>query len=106
MQEKPSRNACTKATPLCNAAERASRLSKAMSNRHRLLILFLLLEHEFPVGHINARLGLSPSGCSQHLAVLKREGLVQTRRSERNIFYSLKSTSEKMLISRLYEIYG
>lgn len=106
MQSSQSMNICCGVHPRCTNAERASGLSKAVSNRHRLLILFSLLEGEFAVGRLNARVGLSASGCSQHLGVLKRAGLVKTRRDARNIYYSLDDTSARKLISRLYEIYG
>ncbi len=70
-------------------AESASRLLKAMANPHRLLILCVLGEGELSVGALNERIPLSQSALSQHLAVLRADGLVSTRREAQTIYYQV-----------------
>jgi ArsR family transcriptional regulator, virulence genes transcriptional regulator len=83
----------------------AARLLKALSNRSRLMILCSLAEGELTVGQINERLPLSQSALSQHLAVLRRDGLVNTRRSAQTIYYSLAESPAGRIIELLHEIY-
>ncbi len=68
-------------------AESAANLLKALANPHRLQILCVLGEGEFSVGALNERIPLSQSALSQHLAVLRADGLVSTRRESQTIFY-------------------
>ncbi len=86
-------------------AERASGLLKAMANQHRLIILCLLLNGEKSVGELEQLIGLSQSALSQHLARLRRDGLVQTRRSAQTIYYTLQGDHARRLISTLYDMY-
>ena len=62
-------------------AQKATNLLKVMANEWRLLILCYLALEELSVSDLETRLGLSQSALSQHLAVLRRERLVKTRRS-------------------------
>lgn len=86
-------------------ARRASALLKAMSNEHRLLILCQLSRGEKSVGELERLIGLSQSALSQHLARLRRDNLVQTRRSAQTIFYSLKGEEASAVIHTLYGLY-
>lgn len=86
-------------------AERASQLLKAMSNGHRLLILCQLLKGERSVGELEKVVGLSQSALSQHLARLRRDELVKTRRSAQTIFYSLNGHEVPAVIDTLYNLY-
>jgi DNA-binding transcriptional ArsR family regulator len=70
-------------------AEDAARLLKALANPQRLLLLCLLSEREHSVGELNRRVELSQSALSQHLAVLRADGLVETRREAQTIHYAL-----------------
>lgn len=70
-------------------AASAAKLIRALSNRHRLLVLCVLSEQELSVGELNSQVRLSQSALSQHLAVLRREGLVSTRRSAQTIYYKV-----------------
>ena len=72
-------------------AEAAARLLKAMANPHRLLILCVLGEGELSVGALNERIPLSQSALSQHLAVLREDGLVATRRESQTIYYRVQA---------------
>lgn len=61
----------------------AARLLKALANEHRLLVLCQLVQRERSVGEINSRIALSQSALSQHLAVLREDGLVSTAATDR-----------------------
>jgi len=80
----------------------AANLLKSMSNESRLLILCNLAEEEKSVGELQSLVELSQSALSQHLAVLRRDGLVSTRRSAQSIFYSLNSEPAKEIMATLY----
>lgn len=86
-------------------AQRASGLLKAMSNQHRLLILCQLLPGEKSVGELERIIGLSQSALSQHLARLRRDDLVRTRRSAQTIYYSLAGHEAEAVIETLYGLY-
>lgn len=84
----------------------ASRLLKALGNAQRLRVLCLLVDREMSVGQINEQLpDLSQSALSQHLAKLREEELVQTRREAQTIWYTLEQGPARQIISTLYEIY-
>lgn len=87
-----------------NAAQ-ASRLLRALSNENRLLLLCLLFEGEKTVGELNESLPLSQSALSQHLAVLREEGMVNTRREGQSIYYGLASKPALRVIQTLHSIY-
>jgi len=68
-------------------AEEASQLLKTLGNAQRLRMLCLLLDGEMSVGQINEQLPeLSQSALSQHLARLRGEGLVSTRREAQTVW--------------------
>ena len=83
----------------------ASRLLKALANESRLLILCTLSEGELSVSQLNQRVDLSQSALSQHLAVLRRDGIVRTRRESQTIYYSLSAGPAGRLIEVLHDIY-
>ncbi len=86
-------------------ASDAAQLLKALANEKRLMILCLLAEGERSVGELNAMLNLSQSALSQHLALLREEGLVRTRREAQTIHYSLTPGPAFQLIHTLHGIY-
>jgi ArsR family transcriptional regulator, virulence genes transcriptional regulator len=86
-------------------ARRASQLLKALGNEHRLMILCLLLNGERAVGELVREVGLSQSALSQHLARLRRDGLVSTRRSAQTIYYALAGSEAHAVIGTLYRLY-
>ncbi len=90
---------------LREAAEEASRLLKAMSNEHRLLILCQLVGREMSVGELVRQIGISQSALSQQLAKLRHHGLVRTRRQAQQIFYSLASPEVEAVLATLYDLY-
>ncbi len=83
----------------------AARLLKALANEKRLQILCLLADGERSVGEINDLLDLSQSALSQHLAVLREEHLVKTRREAQTIFYSLMPGPGAEVMGALHGIY-
>jgi DNA-binding transcriptional ArsR family regulator len=84
----------------------ASRLLKTLGNAQRLRVLCLLVDREMSVGQINEQLpDLSQSALSQHLAKLREEGLVQTRREAQTIWYTLEHGPAQQIITTLYSIY-
>ena len=99
--ERPSRLA-----PMQSHADDAARLLKALGNPQRLRVLCLLVEQEMSVGQINEQLpDLSQSALSQHLARLREEGLVRTRREAQTIWYALEPGPAQSVIETLYGIY-
>ncbi|MBS0194900.1 MAG: winged helix-turn-helix transcriptional regulator [Proteobacteria bacterium] len=86
-------------------ADDASRLLKALANDKRLLILCMLVEGERNVGELNAQLDLSQSALSQHLAVLREDGLVAARRDAQNVYYALPEGPARQIIQTLHGLY-
>lgn len=87
------------------SARRAAPLLKAMSNPSRLVILCQLAEGERSVGELAERVGLSQSGISQHLAVLRRQRVVSTRRDRQTVFYALASAEVADLMATLHRVF-
>ena len=83
-------------------AGRASKLLKSMGSENRLLILCILCTGELSVGQINQRINLAQSAVSQHLAVLRRDDLVTTRKESQTVYYSLKSGVVEKIIQLLH----
>jgi len=86
-------------------AESASKLLKALANDKRLLILCQLAEGESSVGHLVDKLQMGQSSLSQHLAVLRNEELVCTRRDAQTIYYRLNDGPVQEVMMTLYNIY-
>lgn len=93
-------------TPLLPAAGPASRLLKAMGNERRLAILCHLSEREHSVTELCQLIGLSQSALSQHLAKLRRDKLVKTRRAAQTVYYSVDSPEVAPLLLSLNYLFG
>lgn len=78
---------------------------KAMANPKRLAILCRLGEGEVCVNDLSEEVGLSQSALSQHLAKLREQGLVSTRREQQTIFYRLDSHETETIIATLRKLY-
>jgi DNA-binding transcriptional ArsR family regulator len=88
------------------AASDAAALLKALSNEHRLLILcHLIAESEVTVGDLVAKVGLSQSALSQHLAKLRAEGLVTYRREAQTLFYRVSDERAASVLVVLQQIF-
>lgn len=86
-------------------AKEAVGLLKGLANESRLMIMCVLSEGEVSVGQLNQRIKLSQSALSQHLAVLREQGLVQTRRESQTIYYRLQDTAAMNIIALLHDVY-
>ncbi|MEI7710429.1 MAG: metalloregulator ArsR/SmtB family transcription factor [Rhodospirillales bacterium] len=86
------------------AAEAESFL-RSLASRHRLMILCDLLQGERSVGDMLTRLGLTQSNLSRHLATLRDEGLVATRRQGTTIHYRIASDRVRPILEQLYKIF-
>lgn len=86
-------------------AARAATLLRALGNPNRLMVLCSLIEGEQSVGELNERIPLSQSALSQHLARLRDENLVATRRESQTIHYRLSDPVVYELIAPLYRRY-
>lgn len=93
------------AAAMSRNAEEAARLLRSLSNAHRLMVLCHLVEGERSVGELEALVGLSQSALSQHLARLRSEGLVETRRSGATIFYRVGDGKVMRVLSTLRDVY-
>jgi DNA-binding transcriptional ArsR family regulator len=87
------------------AADQASELLKALANRHRLLIICQLIDGERSVGELAEFLNLRDSTVSQHLALLRKDGLVAARREAQTIYYSIASEPAREVLKTLYQVF-
>lgn len=76
-----------------------------MAHEDRLLLLCQLTEGEQNVGELEARVGLHQPSLSQHLGVLREEGLVAARREGKYIYYSLASEEVIAIMQTLAELF-
>jgi ArsR family transcriptional regulator len=87
-----------------NAAD-AAELLRALGHEGRLMILCYLVPGEKSVSELEALLGARQAAVSQQLARLRHEGLVQTRREGKVIYYSLADPRATQLLGVLYEMF-
>lgn len=87
------------------SAGRASTLLRLLSNERRLMILCQLADGELSVSEIQSRVGLSQSALSQHLALLREEGVVATRRERQTIYYRIVDHAAMRVIETLAELF-
>lgn len=86
-------------------AGEAAALLKALAHESRLMVLCQLLRGEHSAGALQDAAGLSQSALSQHLARLREEGLVATRREAQTIFYRLADPNVARVLDTLAAIY-
>ncbi len=84
--------------------EQLARILQLLSNPKRLQILFLLKEKEQNVKSIEEQIDLSQSALSQHLALLRKFDIVQTKRVAQNIFYSIKDQKVLSILELLSKL--
>jgi len=87
------------------SAIKTAKLLKVMANENRLMILCTLMNNELSVSELNQHIDLSQSALSQHLAVLRKEDVVDTRRDSQTIFYRVKNPEVIKLIHVLHELF-
>ena len=90
---------------LHDMASNACELLKAMSNKWRLMILCQLSEGEKTVGELQGLLGVGQSTVSQHLAILRREEIVASRKDAQSIFYSLSGDEAIKVMATLHDVF-
>jgi DNA-binding transcriptional ArsR family regulator len=87
-------------------AAEAAQLLKLLANENRLLILCrLVLAHEMSVSDLADAVGLSQSALSQHLARMREEGLLATRREAQTVFYRIANRNATRMLTLLKNIY-
>ncbi len=85
---------------------RQPRLLKLLANENRLLILCRLAQaREVSVNDLADAVGLSQSALSQHLAKMREEGLLATRRDAQTVFYRIANADAARLLTLLKNIY-
>lgn len=90
---------------MLTTADEACGLLKALANRHRLMVVCQLIEKERSVSELAELLNIRVSTVSQHLALLRKDGLVKARRDGQTIWYSVGSDPASELVSTLYRVY-
>jgi ArsR family transcriptional regulator len=79
---------------------------KALGNQRRLMVLCQLAEHgEMRVGDLAAAVGLSQSALSQHLGVMREEGLLAFRREAQVLWYRIADPRCETLLATLHHLY-
>nr|WP_238380914.1 metalloregulator ArsR/SmtB family transcription factor [Alkalilacustris brevis] len=86
-------------------AETACAFLKALAHEGRLMILCHLASGEKSVTELEQLLGARQAAVSQQLARLRLEGLVETRREGKAIYYSLSDTKSRRVIELLYDMF-
>jgi len=87
-------------------AEQAVALLKALANDSRLLVLcHLAVEGDLSVSQLQERVGLGQSALSQHLAKLRYENLVATRKEAQTVFYRVCDPKAARLLNVLHDLF-
>jgi DNA-binding transcriptional ArsR family regulator len=89
-----------------SCAPKALKLLKTMANEKRLYILCNLLDGELSVNDLADRVELSQSALSQHLAILRQEKFVQTRKESQTVYYSLFGEDTQQVMGLLHKLYS
>lgn len=86
-------------------SSQAAELLKTLANPSRLLVLCALVNREHTAGELESLVGLSQSAVSQHLARLRAQDMVATRRDGQKIYYALSDVRVKTLVETLHSMY-
>lgn len=87
------------------SAAQAAVLLRSLAHEDRLLLLCKLSQQEMCVGDLETELGIHQPSLSQQLGVLRRQGLVSTRREGKNIYYRVADERALAVLQALYELY-
>jgi ArsR family transcriptional regulator len=82
----------------------AATLLRVLANEHRLAVLCVLRQGELPVNQLSHRVGLSQSALSQHLARLRSDGVVATRRAGQTVFYRIADDEVLTVLAAVAEV--
>ena len=88
-----------------SAVRRMASFLRAIGNENRLTILYILRDGERSVFELGQFLDLRQPTVSQHLARLREEKIVRTRRDGQTIYYSLASQDARRVIDLLEDMY-
>lgn len=86
-------------------ANEATSLLSAMCNEKRLLILCQLIDGERTVNELAKLVGAAQPTVSQHLSLLRREGLINVRQDGRTHFYTLAGNEAREILGTLQSLY-
>ena len=101
----PKRNVTVDPEQLRHAAGEAVAALKVLANEDRLMLLCQLSQGEMCVGDLESELGIRQPTLSQQLGVLRNEGVVDTRREGKNVFYSVANKDMLEILAVLYRLY-
>lgn len=90
---------------LRKAAGDATALLRSLAHEDRLLLLCRLSQDEMCVSDLELELGIYQPSLSQQLGVLRRQGLVSTRREGKNIYYRVADDKALAILQTLYELF-
>jgi DNA-binding transcriptional ArsR family regulator len=90
---------------MASAASQASELMRTLGHKDRLMILCHLISGEKSVGELAGLLEIPQSPLSQHLARMRKESLVTTRREAQTIYYSIASSEAARMVELMHELY-
>lgn len=93
------------AVRMADAAGQASELMKTLGHKDRLMVLCHLSSGEKSVGELAGLLDIPQSPLSQHLARMRKEELVTTRREAQTIYYSIASPEAARMVQLMHELY-
>lgn len=93
-------------TGMAEKAALAAQFLRGLAHDGRLLALCALMEAgEAPAGRLVAVTGLSQSALSQHLAILREQGFVRTRREGTSVIYAIADPRVSALIATLHALF-
>ncbi|MCG7537600.1 metalloregulator ArsR/SmtB family transcription factor [Pseudoalteromonas sp. OOF1S-7] len=90
---------------MADSAAQAEALLKMLANRNRLMILCSLQSTELSVGELNAQVPLAQSALSQHLAAMRKAGLVASRREGATVYYRIADDKVLVILQQLYQLF-
>ncbi|MFC4822199.1 ArsR/SmtB family transcription factor [Dokdonella ginsengisoli] len=101
----PRRRAAPSPASLRRHAGEAIAVLKAVGSPNRLMLLCQLLDGERSVNELAAALGLAQSVVSQHLSLLRRDGVVAGRREGQSIRYAIVDERVRRLMGTLFDLF-
>ena len=87
------------------SAKTATDMLKLLGHPDRLMVLCQLKAGEQSVGELSKSLGIKQSPLSQHLARMRYEGVVESRRDAQTVYYSISGTKVTKIVGVLYDLY-
>lgn len=96
---------CAELDEMADNAKQATEFLKAFAHEARLMILCYLASGEKSVKELEDLLSLRQPTVSQQLARLRMEGIIETRRDGKMIYYRLSDTRARILIEQIYDMF-